>query len=264
MIERIERIAALLLATSFALTCLACAEGPTPEAQSAPPAALPSDDHPDRPEGMPEDMPSGMPEGINDTFLSEEMDVSHWVERFEGESREVYANRRAIVEALELSEGSRVADIGAGTGFFTVLFAERVGPDGEVYAVEVSPKFLEHLRERATTEELESVQVVEGTQTSVELPENSVDIAFVCDVYHHFESPEASLASLMSAIRPGGSLVIIEFDRIPGVSPDWLIEHVRAGREVFTAEIESAGFRLAEEIEIDGLKDNYVLRFERP
>ena len=260
MIERIERSVALAMAAVLALLALACGERPESDIPSTAPRESPaamSDE-------ASAEMPSGMPVGINDPFLSEELEVSRWVERFEGESREVYAERHAIVDALEIREGTRIADIGAGTGFFTALFDTSVGPSGEVFAIEVSPKFLEHLRVRAETEGLESVRVVEGTQTSVELPPASVDIAFVCDVYHHFESPEASLASLFSAIRPGGSLVIIEFHRIPGVSPDWLLEHVRAGRDVFTAEIESAGFRLAEEVEVDGLEDNYILRFERP
>jgi SAM-dependent methyltransferase len=204
------------------------------------------------------------PEGINDNFLSEDLDVDEYVERFEGESREVFAERQAIVEALALSTGSRIADIGAGTGFFTALFAEEVGGDGTVYAVEISPKFLEHLRERFAAEEPTPVRVVEGTRNSVELPPSSIDLAFICDVYHHFESPQDSLASLLSAIRPGGSLVLIDFERIPGESPEWIFEHVRAGEEVFRAEIEAAGFVFTEEIQLEGLKNNYMLRFERP
>jgi SAM-dependent methyltransferase len=203
------------------------------------------------------------PEGINANFLSEDLDVNEYVERFEGESREVFAERQAIVEALALSTGSRIADIGAGTGFFTALFAEEVSDDGTVYAVEISPKFLEHLRERFAAEESTPVRVVEGTRNSVELPPSSIDLAFICDVYHHFESPQDSLASLLSAIRPGGSLVLIDFERIPGESPDWIFEHVRAGEEVFRAEIEAAGFVFTEEIQLEGLKNNYMLRFER-
>jgi predicted methyltransferase len=202
-------------------------------------------------------------EGINDRFLAEDLDVDAWVERFEGESREIYAQREAIVDALGLEPGSRVADVGAGTGFFSALFAREVGPDGIVYAVEISPKFLEHLRQRKAELGLSVLRVVEGTRDSVELPPASIDVAFVCDVYHHFESPEASLASLHRALRPGGALFVIDFERIPGESPDWVLEHVRAGRDVFTAEIESAGFDLAESVEIDGLDRNYVLHFVR-
>ena len=204
------------------------------------------------------------PEGINANFLSEDLDVNEYVERFEGESREIFAERETIVEALALPTGSRIADIGAGTGFFSALFAEKVGDDGMVYAVEISPRFLEHLRERFATEDSIPVRVIEGSRSSVELPSSSIDLAFICDVYHHFESPQDSLASLHSAIRPGGSLVLIDFKRIPGESPEWIFEHVRAGEEVFRAEIEAAGFTFTDKIQLEGLKNNYMLRFERP
>ena len=155
-----------------------------------------------------------------------------------------------------LAEGSYPA--GAAT------FDRAVGREGRVYAVEISPKFLEHLRERAKSEKLTSVEVVKGLEDSVELPAASVDLAFVCDTYHHFEYPKSTLASLFAAIRPGGSLVVLDFERVPGQSSDWVIEHVRAGKEVTREEIESAGFQFEREIQVDGLKENYVLRFRRP
>ena len=133
-----------------------------------------------------------------------------------------------------------------------------------MYAVEISPKFLEHLRERAEREKLARVEVVKGLEDSVALPAASVDLAFVCDTYHHFEFPQSTLASLYTAIRPGGSLVILDFDRIPGKSRPWVLEHVRAGKEVFRREIESAGFRFERQVTVEGLKENYVLRFRRP
>jgi ubiquinone/menaquinone biosynthesis C-methylase UbiE len=157
-----------------------------------------------------------------------------------------------------------VADIGAGTGLFLPDFDRGVGSEGRVYAVEISPKFLEHLRERAKREKLARVEVVEALEDSVALPAASVDLAFVCDTYHHFEYPQSTLASLYAAIRPGGSLVILDFDRIPGKSRPWVLEHVRAGKEVFRREIESAGFRFERQVTVEGLKENYVLRFRRP
>lgn len=207
--------------------------------------------------------PSALPDDINAVFLDEELDVGAWVERFEGESRDVYAHRFDIVSALDLTPGDRVADIGAGTGFFAFLFAEAVGRTGRVDAVEISPRFLEHLAAEKAARGIGNLRVVEGSERSVELPRASIDLAFICDVYHHFEYPMDSLASLHEAIRPGGALVLIEFHRIPGKTPERLLEHVRAGREVFQAEIEAAGFRLDRELEIDGLDDNYVLRFVR-
>jgi len=207
--------------------------------------------------------PANQPADINAVFLDENLDVGKFIERFEGESRAVYAQRRAIVESLNLSPGDAAADIGAGTGFFSLLIAESVGSEGRAYAVEISPRFLDHLRSRKAERALENLEVVEATARSVALPAASIDLAFLCDVYHHFEHPEDSLASLREAIRPGGELVLIEFHRIPGVTTEFIFNHVRAGREVFQAEIEAAGFRLVEEIEIEGLDDNYVLRFER-
>jgi len=202
--------------------------------------------------------------GVNETFLAADLDVDRFVGVFEGESREVFASRERIVEALALPPGAEVADIGAGTGAFLPVFDRAVGPDGRVYAVDISPKFLAHLRARAAREDLARVEVVAGVEDSVELATASVDLAFVCDTYHHFEYPQSTLASLYEAIRPGGSLVIVDFERIPGTSPDWLLEHVRAGKQVFTREIETAGFELEAELTVEGLRDNYVLRFRRP
>jgi SAM-dependent methyltransferase len=207
--------------------------------------------------------PSGLPDGINDSFLDESLNVEKYVERFEGESRAVFAERHAIVNALELAPGDAVADIGAGTGFFSFLIADAVGRTGQVYAVEISPRFLDHLREQADVRGVSTMQVVEGTTESVELPRASTDLAFICDVYHHFETPEATLASLHEAIRPDGTLVVIEFHRVPGETSKFLLEHVRAGREVFQSEIEAAGFTFLDEITLPGLDDNYILRFRR-
>jgi len=202
--------------------------------------------------------------GVNERFLAEDLDVAQFVEIFEGESREVAVARERIAKALDLSPGMTVADIGAGTGLFLPDFDRAVGGEGRVYAVEIAPKFLAHLRERAEREKLARVEVVEGREDSVALPAASVDLAFVCDTYHHFEYPRSTLASLYSAIRPGGSLVILDFERTPGESSDWVLEHVRAGKQEFRREIESAGFQFEREIEVEGLKENYVLRFRRP
>jgi ubiquinone/menaquinone biosynthesis C-methylase UbiE len=202
--------------------------------------------------------------GVNQTFLQEDLDVAGYVGVFEGESREVSVQREGIVEALALSRGMTVADIGAGTGLFLPAFNRAVGSEGRVYAVDISPKFLAYLRERSEREQLERVEVVEALEDSVELSAASVDLAFVCDTYHHFEYPRSTLDSLYTAIRAGGSLVVLDFERIPGESSDWVLEHVRAGKEVFRQEIESAGFRFEREITVAGLKENYLLHFRRP
>ncbi len=85
---------------------------------------------------------------------------------------------------------------------------------------------------------------------------------FICDVYHHFEYPQATLATLHKALKPGGELVLIDFKRIPGETSDFIMNHVRAGQEVFEAEIIAAGFEKVGEA-TDLLKENYFVRFQR-
>lgn len=200
--------------------------------------------------------------GINDKFLDPQMKADEWVGKFETESREIFHQRERIVAAVGLKPGQSVADIGAGTGLFTVPFAQSVGSAGKVYAVEIAPKFLEMIAHRAAKAELKNVQTILGSARSVELPDASIDVAFICDVYHHFEYPQASLASLHRALRPGGEVVLIDFKRIPGTSSDFIMGHVRAGQEVFEAEIVAAGFEKIAEV-TDVLKENYFVRFRR-
>ncbi len=201
--------------------------------------------------------------GINKDFLDPDLDVKRFVERFETESREIYSEREAIVERVGLKPGLRVADIGAGTGLFTYLFAERVGPKGKVYAVDIAKAFVERITAGAVERKLLNVEGVLCTEDDARLPANSVDLAFVCDTYHHFEYPAATLATIHRALRRGGELIVIDFHRIEGVSREWTLGHVRAGQEVFTQEIEAAGFELIGDQTPAGLKENYLLRFRR-
>jgi len=202
--------------------------------------------------------------GINDAFVDPDMDVDEFVRRFEVESRDIVVARFEILKATGLEPGMDVVDIGAGTGLFMEPFAEAVGPEGTVYAIDISEPFVDHLAERAEAGGLTQVRARLCSADSIDLPPASVDKAFVCDVYHHFEYPDATLASIYGAVRPGGELIVVDFERIPGVTSEWLMQHVRAGKDVFTAEIEGAGFELVEEVPIDGLDENYFLRFRRP
>jgi ubiquinone/menaquinone biosynthesis C-methylase UbiE len=142
-------------------------------------------------------------------------------------------------------------------------FAREVGPAGRVYAVDIVPAFVKHIDQRARELGLPQVEARLCAQDDVQLPAGSIDIAFVCDVYHHFEFPRSSLESVHAALRPGGELVVIDFVRVPGVSREWILQHVRAGQEVFTSEIEAAGFELVEEVAVEGLEENYFLRFRK-
>lgn len=197
--------------------------------------------------------------GINDRF--KDPDLKEFLGKFEIESREIYAHRKAIVTACQLKPGMAVADIGAGTGLFTRLFAQEVGQTGRVYAVDIAPKFLEHIKTTSAAVGLKNVTTVLGTPMSVELPPQSVDLVFICDTYHHFEFPQRTLATIHRALKPGGRMVLIDFHRIPGKTSEWLMSHVRAGQDVFVKEIVSSGFRVTGEETF--LKENYLVRLEK-
>lgn len=197
--------------------------------------------------------------GINDSY--KDPNPSEFTKRFETESREVFASRDKIVAAAKLKPGMAVADVGAGTGLFTRLFAKEVGAEGKVYAVDIAENFVKHIEKTTKERGINNVVGIVCSADSANLPDNSVDLAFICDVYHHFEFPHKTMTSIHEALRPGGRVIVIDFHRIEGVSSDWILGHVRAGQEVFRSEIEAAGFRLVEEPKF--LEENYYMIFEK-
>lgn len=192
----------------------------------------------------------------------ENADVDYWRGVFESERREIYGHRYEILKALNLQPGMRVADVGAGTGFFSLMFAEVVGPEGEVYAVDISRNFIDAIEVRAVESGLDHLTAVLSTQTSVALPPDSVDLVFISDTYHHFEQPQVLLASIHDALRPGGSMVIVDFRRVEGQSSAWVMGHVRAGEQQVIEELDKAGFRHTETV--DMMRTQYFLRFIKP
>ena len=198
--------------------------------------------------------------GINDSFRNP--DVDDFVGKFEIESREVFARRKEIVAACELKPGQTVADIGAGTGLFTRLFAEAVGKEGRVIAVDIAQKFLDHIQKSSREAGIRNIDTLLCKADSTELPPESVDVAFICDTYHHFEFPQKTMASLQRALKPGGRVILIDFRREEGKSSDWVLSHVRAGQSVFEREINSAGLRKLKEMP-ELLKENYFVAFEK-
>jgi len=198
--------------------------------------------------------------GINKSY--QPPDLADSIQRFESNGRDVFDHRQEIVTALGLKPGMTVADVGAGTGLFTRLFSPAVGVKGKVYAVDISKEFIEYIEKLAREQHMENIVGIVCKQDSAELPAESVDLVFICDTYHHFEFPQKTMHSLYAALKPKGQLVLIDYRRVPGASADWVIEHVRAGQEVFTQEIADAGFRPIDETK-GLLKESYFIRFEK-
>lgn len=178
---------------------------------------------------------------------------------FESEDRAIYRKRFEVLDALRLRPGMSVADIGAGSGFFTRLMAERVGPAGTAYAVEISGILVAHIERTALAQGLRNVKAVLGAPDSPRLPPQSVDLVLIADSYHHFEFPKEMLRGVKDALRPGGVVWLIDFDRVEGVSHPFILQDVRADRATFVREFAEAGFDLAGEAKI--FDDEYVLTF---
>ena len=186
--------------------------------------------------------------------------VRKWTRRFERDGREVHDHQAQIVQALGLRPGMAVADVGAGTGLFTLAFAAAVGEGGTVYAVDIIPEFLAHIDGKLKQAGITHVQLVQASDRSAELPPASVDLVFMSDAYHHLEYPQHVLATIHAALRPGASLWLIDFQR-EASSDAAMRRHVRAGKAQVLQELAQAGFVLVEELPL--LQENYVLHLRR-
>lgn len=201
----------------------------------------------------------GADPSVNAKFKDPQLNVDEWIKGFEGESREVFVHRARILAVVGAQAGQTAADVGAGTGLFTWLLADAVGAAGRVFAVDVSPVFLRHIAQQAKRRRLRQVTTVKGTDLSTGLPEASVDRMLICDTYHHFENPQAMLASVRRALKRDGLVTLVDFKR-EDTSSDWTRKHVRAGEAQVLREWQAAGFELVRRE--DFLEDNYVLVFK--
>jgi ubiquinone/menaquinone biosynthesis C-methylase UbiE len=249
--------AASMLAASLLLACASPQQSPGTETpRPSAPAVSPPDPTASEPELV------SIRPGVNDRYF-EANAISRLSAEFDGERRDVIARRDEIVAALELEPGMIVADIGAGTGAFLAPLSAGIGADGTLYAVDIVPAFLEHLRARADTEKLQNVEVIEGTPTAAMLPGASVDLMFMCDVYHHLEYPSVYARSLHRALRADGRLIVVEFERIPGKTSPGMLKHVRQDKATLIAELAAEGFVLEREITDVPLRENYMLVFHK-
>lgn len=131
-----------------------------------------------------------------------------WLDRPE---REVQERPEALLAALELRSGEVVADLGAGSGYFTFRIAPKVGKEGKVLAVDIQEEMLETLRRRAMAQNATNVEVVHATENDPMLPANSVDIVIMVDVYHELAYPYEIMTKLRDSLKPGGRVVFVEY-----------------------------------------------------
>jgi ubiquinone/menaquinone biosynthesis C-methylase UbiE len=199
--------------------------------------------------------------GMNKKFVDPNVDTKQWEQNFSNENRDAIMNRKAMIDALGLEAGDVVADIGAGTGVFLSDLYRKVGAKGKVYGVEISDGFVAYMRKRVLKEQLSSVEVVRGQLNTTTLPDNSLDVAFLLNVYHHLDHPETMLADFKRSLKKEGVLAIVDFDRVPGKSREYVLKHMKKNKQEFIQEITSNGFSLSKEVPIP-FKESFMLLFK--
>jgi SAM-dependent methyltransferase len=162
-----------------------------------------------------------------------------WLERDERQREE---NTELSLRLIEVQRGSVVADVGAGSGYYSTRLARLVGPEGRVYANDIQQAMLDIIRGRIERERIPNIELVLGTTTDPRLPRAAVDLAIMVDVYHEFSQPQVMLRRIRESLKPGGRLVLLEY-RGEDPKVPILPAHKMTVAQART-EVEAEGFRL--------------------
>jgi cyclopropane fatty-acyl-phospholipid synthase-like methyltransferase len=169
-------------------------------------------------------------------------DAEKWAHVFDDPERDAWQKPHEVIQALALKPDARVADLGAGTGYFSVRLANML-PNGRVYAVDIEPDMVRYLEARAKREKLRNLTAVAGAPEDPRLPEK-VDLILLVDVYHHIEDRARYFRRLSASLRPGGRIAVIDFTLD---SPQGPPRAARVAPETVKAEMQAAGHALASE-----------------
>jgi ubiquinone/menaquinone biosynthesis C-methylase UbiE len=161
-----------------------------------------------------------------------------WLERREREREE---DPDLALRLLRIRRGSTVADIGAGSGYYTIRLARIVGPMGKVYASDIQPGMIALIQQNVARAKIDNVVPVLGTADDPKLPPASIDLAIMVDVYHEFSEPQRMLQRIREALKPDGRLVLLEY-RAEDPNVPILPDHKMTKAQV-KLEIEHEGFR---------------------
>lgn len=157
-----------------------------------------------------------------------------------------------ILETLALQRGQNIADVGAGGGYFSLRFADAVGKEGTVYAVDTNPKFLEFIRNSAKKRGLNNVITILATENKFTLPEKSLDFVVMRNIYHHLPNRVEYFRNLTGLLKSDGKIAIIEYKRGGLFSFHRIFGHY-VPQEIIVKEMDGAGYQL--EADFDFLQD---------
>ncbi|MFA5912480.1 MAG: class I SAM-dependent methyltransferase [Burkholderiales bacterium] len=189
------------------------------------------------------------------TYMHSFSGAEHWARVFDDPERDAWQKPHQVIETLALRPDAAVADIGSGTGYFSVRLAHFL-PKGRVYGVDVEPDMVKYLADRARREGLRNLISVNGAPDDARLP-HKVDLVLMVDTYHHIERREAYFRKLAQSLNPGGRVAIIDFNAQSETGPP-PAERVASARVV--EEMAAAGFRLLGEHHF--LPRQYFLTFQ--
>jgi ubiquinone/menaquinone biosynthesis C-methylase UbiE len=184
-------------------------------------------------------------------------DIDKAVKMFENAERDAWQKPDEVVQQLQLRPGDVVADIGAGTGYFTRRFAAAVGPSGKAMGLDIESTMVTHINDDAQKRGLTNLSARQVPPNDPQLAPQSVDVVFLCDTYHHMQDRVAYARRLAQALKPGGRVVIVDFQKRPlplGPPMEW-----KLAPEIVTEEFRQAGFQLARSLEF--LPYQYFLEF---
>ena len=181
-------------------------------------------------------------------------DAERWTRVFDDPKRDAWQKPQEVIEALKLKRDALVADIGAGTGYFTMRLARAV-PAGKVFAVDLEPDMVKHLAARAKREELANVVAVQAAMDDARLPQK-VDVVLMVDTYHHIDDRRRYFAKLKDSLKPGGRIAIIDFTIDSEIGPP---PRARVAPDRVKSELTAAGYKLADEHTF--LENQYFLVF---
>jgi ubiquinone/menaquinone biosynthesis C-methylase UbiE len=162
------------------------------------------------------------PNGIGKFYMGREIaqvmghQAADWLERPEREKEEQPAK---LIEALKIKPGEVIADIGAGSGYYSFRLSKLAGPKGKILAVDIQPEMLAIIRKRMKEQNVTNIEPIQGTTSDPKLPANAVDTILMVDVYHEFDQPFEMTVAMVKALKPGGRMVFVEFrmedDNVP-------------------------------------------------
>jgi ubiquinone/menaquinone biosynthesis C-methylase UbiE len=179
-----------------------------------------------------------------------------WLERSERELEEM---PETALDNIGILKGMTVADMGAGSGYFTVRLAKRVGDSGTVYAVDVQPAMLSLIRKRMHDQKLTNIKPILASESDPGLPKNSLDLILMVDVYHELSQPQKVLRKLRSALKSDGRLVVMEYRKEDPHIPI-RADHKMSAEEV-RLELEAEGYKLEKAVE--DLPRQHILIFRK-